>query len=140
VRKVDDFRISSEYSATTKSIAEELMQTWKMTIQVGKTWNGMDAQHDLVDGVVRISILPIDYGRRHLELSYSSHHHATMKQVSFRTRNSLAGFGGLIEMADRMYYKPSLIRQLINESSDKTDTSLDLEIYSDSEYFAGEPT
>jgi hypothetical protein len=83
-----------------------------MSITVGKTWNKRDAHHDLVDGVLRISmdrdikVLLINYGmmkrpspktpRRHLKLIYSS-------LLSFRTKNSLAAFCGLLELANRIY-------------------------------------
>jgi len=56
IRATDDFRVSSDKDSVRADIVSQLMSKWKMSIQVGKTWNGMAIMHDRKTGILQISM------------------------------------------------------------------------------------
>jgi hypothetical protein len=56
VRTTDDFRISSDKEATLSEVSSQLMSEWKMSIQINKTWNGMEVIHDRAQNILTISM------------------------------------------------------------------------------------
>ena len=56
IRATDDFRVSSDKDAVRADIVSQLMKKWKMSIQIGKTWNGMAINHDPKTGILQISM------------------------------------------------------------------------------------
>jgi len=54
VRTVDDFRVSSVSKTICDEICSNLCNTWKMTVQVNKSWNGMSINHSLTYGTLTI--------------------------------------------------------------------------------------
>jgi hypothetical protein len=56
VRTTDDFRISSDSKQYLNKVCSQLMSEWKMSVQINKTWNGMEIVHDRVATTLTISM------------------------------------------------------------------------------------
>jgi hypothetical protein len=56
VRTTDDFRISSDNKPQLDKICSQLMSEWTMSVQINKTWNGMEIVHDRIAGTLTISL------------------------------------------------------------------------------------
>jgi uncharacterized protein YeaC (DUF1315 family) len=48
--------VSSDKDAVRADIVSQLMKKWKMSIQIGKTWNGMAINHDPKTNILQISM------------------------------------------------------------------------------------
>jgi hypothetical protein len=56
VRTTDDFRISSDAATTLAEISSKLMSEWNMSVQINKTWNGMEVVHFRDQNLIEISM------------------------------------------------------------------------------------
>ena len=56
LRTTDDFRISSDSPDILAKISSLMMSEWTMSVQVNKTWNGMQINHNRKDGTLYITM------------------------------------------------------------------------------------
>jgi len=65
LRTTDDFRISSDSPDILAKISSQMMSEWTMSVQVNKTWNGMQINHNRV--YAQMHFYAISYANLHME-------------------------------------------------------------------------